>query len=251
RRPRSGNELAPLVDGAAALPAIARAIEAARTHVHLAGWYFSPSFQLEDRGESLRELLAETAERVDVRLLSWAGAPLPLFHPDRKEVRATVRGARRRHAHPLRPRRTRAPDALPPREARDCRPLPRGDFSLLEAFLAALRGAERYVYLRPGGHARPARVADRRGRRRRTVRRRLALPGRRPAACVCPREGRHRRRPLAHDRLGQPERALALRRHRDDAIVVGEGLATALPKQLWAEHTQGQGSGLDAPGPDV
>jgi phosphatidylserine/phosphatidylglycerophosphate/cardiolipin synthase-like enzyme len=48
--PRSGNELAPLVDGAAALPAIARAIEAARSYVHLAGWYFSPSFQLEDRG---------------------------------------------------------------------------------------------------------------------------------------------------------------------------------------------------------
>ncbi|MGN6799602.1 MAG: phospholipase D-like domain-containing protein, partial [Gaiellaceae bacterium] len=33
------------------------------------------------------ELLAEAAERVDVRLLAWAGAPLPLFHPDRREVR--------------------------------------------------------------------------------------------------------------------------------------------------------------------
>src|SRR4029078_7783016 len=32
-------------------------------------------------------LLAETAARVDVRVLAWAGAPLPLFHPDRGEVR--------------------------------------------------------------------------------------------------------------------------------------------------------------------
>jgi phosphatidylserine/phosphatidylglycerophosphate/cardiolipin synthase-like enzyme len=234
--PRSGNELTPLVDGAAALPAIARAIEGARSHVHLAGWYFSPSFQLEDRGESLRELLAETAERVDVRMLSWAGAPLPVFHPDRKEVRETFEalagGTRIRYAldarerpmhchheklvivdgelafvggidlttlagdrfdtsrHPARgafgwhdvTARLRGPavadvashfamrwrevtdEALPatepPREAgahavqvvrtvpeRIYDALPRGDFSLLEAYVGALRGAERYVYL--------------------------------------------------------------------------------------------------------
>ncbi|HEY3922492.1 MAG TPA: phosphatidylserine/phosphatidylglycerophosphate/cardiolipin synthase family protein [Gaiellaceae bacterium] len=87
--PREGNALEVLVDGANALPAIAEAIAGARDHVHLAGWYFSPDFQLEDRGATLRELLAETAERVDVRVLAWAGAPLPLFHPDRKEVRKT------------------------------------------------------------------------------------------------------------------------------------------------------------------
>src|SRR5438034_6645050 len=87
--PREGNEVEVLVDGEAALPAIARAVAGARSYVHLAGWYFSPSFQLEQRGASLRELLAETAERVDVRVLTWAGAPLPLFHPDRKEVRET------------------------------------------------------------------------------------------------------------------------------------------------------------------
>src|SRR5215831_47637 len=234
--PRPGNELAPLVDGAAALPAIARAIEAARTSVHLAGWYFSPSFQLEDRGASLRELLAETAERVDVRMLSWAGAPLPLFHPDRREVRKTFEalagGTRIRYAldarerpmhchheklvivdgelasvggidlttlagdrfdtsrHPARgafgwhdvTARLRGPavadvashfamrwrevtgEALPttdpppetgthavqivrtvPEKIYDS--LPRGDFSLLEAYVAALRGAEHYVYL--------------------------------------------------------------------------------------------------------
>jgi phosphatidylserine/phosphatidylglycerophosphate/cardiolipin synthase-like enzyme len=41
------------------------------------------------RGEQpvvLRHLLAELAERVDVRLLAWAGAPLPLFRPSRREV---------------------------------------------------------------------------------------------------------------------------------------------------------------------
>ena len=65
---------------------IADAIRSARSHVHLAGWHFDPSFQLEEAGPTLRELLAETAERVEVRVLAWAGA-LPLFHPDRGEVR--------------------------------------------------------------------------------------------------------------------------------------------------------------------
>ena len=35
----------------------------------------------------LRNLLGELAERVDVRVLVWAGAPLPLFRPSRKDVR--------------------------------------------------------------------------------------------------------------------------------------------------------------------
>ncbi len=35
----------------------------------------------------LRELLAGLAERVDVRVLAWAGAPLPLFRPSRADVR--------------------------------------------------------------------------------------------------------------------------------------------------------------------
>ncbi len=85
-----------IVDGAEALPAIARACESARTSVWLAGWHFTPELQLD--GSTLRELLAEAAERADVRVLAWAGAPLPLFHPDRKEVREMrerlVRGTR-------------------------------------------------------------------------------------------------------------------------------------------------------------
>jgi phosphatidylserine/phosphatidylglycerophosphate/cardiolipin synthase-like enzyme len=85
--PVGGNEVEVLVDGAEALPRIARAIEAARSSVWLAGWFFTPDFMLaEDASKTLRELLAEVAERVDVRVLAWAGAPLPFFHPDRGEV---------------------------------------------------------------------------------------------------------------------------------------------------------------------
>jgi phosphatidylserine/phosphatidylglycerophosphate/cardiolipin synthase-like enzyme len=86
--PRSGSRVEVLVDGAAALPRIAAEIGAARSHVHLAGWHFTPSFRLGEGKPRLRELLAETAARgVEVRVLCWAGAPLPLFHPDRHEVR--------------------------------------------------------------------------------------------------------------------------------------------------------------------
>ncbi len=38
-------------------------------------------------GPTLRELLSDVAERIDVRVLAWAGAPLPLFRPDRRDVR--------------------------------------------------------------------------------------------------------------------------------------------------------------------
>ena len=89
--PRSGCRVEPFLDGAEALPRIADAIRSARSHVHLAGWHFDPSFRLEAEGPTLRELLAEAAERVDVRVLAWAGAPLPLFHPGRGEVREACR----------------------------------------------------------------------------------------------------------------------------------------------------------------
>ncbi len=96
--PRSGCRVDPFVDGSEALPRIADAIRSARSHVHLTGWHFDPSFRLAEAGPALRELLAEAAERVDVRVLAWAGAPLPLFHPTRREVRQArdelVRGTR-------------------------------------------------------------------------------------------------------------------------------------------------------------
>jgi len=91
--PVAGNDLEVLVDGAEALPQIAEAIASARSSVWLAGWFFTPGFRLAPGDpRTLRDLLAEAAERVDVRLLAWAGAPLPLFRPDRGEV-ASMRQA--------------------------------------------------------------------------------------------------------------------------------------------------------------
>ncbi len=91
-RPHDGCSLEVLVDGATAFPAIADAISNARDHVHVTGWHVAPHFELV-RGERpavLGELLAEAAERIDVRVLVWAGAPVPAFHPTRKEVRDGV-----------------------------------------------------------------------------------------------------------------------------------------------------------------
>jgi phosphatidylserine/phosphatidylglycerophosphate/cardiolipin synthase-like enzyme len=88
--PRAGNQLDVLIDGEQAFPAIAEAIAAAREYVHITGWHSAAHLELV-RGDSptiLGALLAETAERVDVRLLAWAGAPVPVFHPSRKEVQA-------------------------------------------------------------------------------------------------------------------------------------------------------------------
>ena len=86
---RAGNAVEVLIDGAEALPAIAAELRKARSHVHLTGWYFSPEFELERgrRKSVLRNLLAQLAERVPVRMLAWAGAPLPLFRPSRSQVR--------------------------------------------------------------------------------------------------------------------------------------------------------------------
>ncbi|HSB38138.1 MAG TPA: phospholipase D family protein [Gaiellaceae bacterium] len=84
--PRAGNRLDVLVDGSDALPAIEEAVVAARSHVWLAGWHFTPELRLPS-GLTLRELLAGTARRAEVRVLAWAGAPLPLFRPSRRDVR--------------------------------------------------------------------------------------------------------------------------------------------------------------------
>jgi phosphatidylserine/phosphatidylglycerophosphate/cardiolipin synthase-like enzyme len=90
---RAGNRFDVLVDGQEALPAIQAAIEGARSHVHIANWHATPDFRLvrEPDAPTLRELLAAAAERVDVRLLLWAGPPLPVFQPTRGLVRAEQR----------------------------------------------------------------------------------------------------------------------------------------------------------------
>jgi phosphatidylserine/phosphatidylglycerophosphate/cardiolipin synthase-like enzyme len=86
--PREGNHVEVLIDGAEALPRIAAEIRKARSHVHMAGWYVSPWFALTRDGAraELRPLLERVAERADVRVLLWAGSPLPLFHPDRDDL---------------------------------------------------------------------------------------------------------------------------------------------------------------------
>jgi len=378
--PRSGNELQPLVDGAAALPQIARAIAGARSYVHLAGWYFSPSFQLEERGTSLRELLAEAAERVDVRLLSWAGAPLPLFHPDRKEVRETFEalagGTRIRYAldarerpmhchheklvivdgeiafvggidlttlqgdrfdtseHPARgafgwhdvTARLRGPavadvanhfalrwrevtgETLPAIEAppeagsvavqvvrtvpeKIYDALPRGEFSLLEAYIAALRAAERYVYLESQFLWSPEIVAVLEQKLEEPPRDEfrvvVLLPAKpnngrddtrgqlgvlidadagagRFVACSLFQVGAWPPKPVyVHAKVGiVDDRWLTigsanLNEHslfndtEMNVVAVDEGLATALRKRLWAEHLECAESDLDAPVDEV
>ena len=98
--PRAGNALDVLIDGATALPAMAEAIQAARSHVHICSWNLEHDFAPERAGgpRPIRALLAELAERVDVRVLMWSGAPLPVFAPRRGQVRAQrealVRGTR-------------------------------------------------------------------------------------------------------------------------------------------------------------
>ncbi|ALG09427.1 phospholipase [Kibdelosporangium phytohabitans] len=90
---RGGCRVTVLIDGEQALPAMVEAIKGARSYVHLAGWHSSPDFR-PTRGEdaqTLRELLAEAAERVPVRVLLWAGPPVPAFEPTRKRARAACK----------------------------------------------------------------------------------------------------------------------------------------------------------------
>lgn len=83
---REGNAVEVLIDGAATCARIAAAIESATSHVHIAGWHTSPHFRLTPGGPPLRDLLAAAATRVPVRLLMWAGAPLPIVQPTRPSV---------------------------------------------------------------------------------------------------------------------------------------------------------------------
>jgi phosphatidylserine/phosphatidylglycerophosphate/cardiolipin synthase-like enzyme len=109
---RDGNNLDVFVDGSSALPAIAAAIRSARRSVHIAGWAISPDFAVERgaRVVTVRDLLAEAAERLDVRVLVWEGAPVPLFHPTRGQARSAldallagtrIRGALDGHNRPM------------------------------------------------------------------------------------------------------------------------------------------------------
>ena len=94
--PRDGNSMQVLIDGANALPRMAEAIQGAKRHVHVCSWHLEPDFDPGPRKASpVKELLAEVAERVPVRVIVWAGAPVPVFQPRR----ATVKAARERMMH--------------------------------------------------------------------------------------------------------------------------------------------------------
>ena len=101
---RAGNDIRVLIDGSEVLPRIAAAIAGARSHVSISGWALTPGFRMTHDPEPvvLRELLAEVASRVDVRVLLWAGAPMPVFRPWRREVerarKELVEGTRIRSA---------------------------------------------------------------------------------------------------------------------------------------------------------
>ena len=89
---RQGNALEVLIDGATFLPAVAEELAQATSHVHLLGWHFSPELDLTRGTEPtiLRNLLAELAERIDVRLLLWKGAPISLFRPSSRDVSTMI-----------------------------------------------------------------------------------------------------------------------------------------------------------------
>jgi phosphatidylserine/phosphatidylglycerophosphate/cardiolipin synthase-like enzyme len=87
--PRQRSELELLIDGEQALARIAAALESARSQVHIAGWHITPDFGLRRDPETirLRELLGDLAERLEVKVLLWAGAPMRMFTPNRAQVR--------------------------------------------------------------------------------------------------------------------------------------------------------------------
>jgi phosphatidylserine/phosphatidylglycerophosphate/cardiolipin synthase-like enzyme len=90
--PREGCELELLIDGERAFAAIAAAIENAERSIWVTAWHLAAGFELVRDGanESVGALLARAAERLDVRVLVWAGAPVPLFHPTRAEVKEAI-----------------------------------------------------------------------------------------------------------------------------------------------------------------
>src|ERR1017187_10177066 len=98
--PRTGGALDVLIYGGEVLPRIAEALTGARSHVHIAGWYVTPDFGLtrDDQASRLRDLLGDLAARVEVRVLLWGGAPVPVFTPARAAVRRVreelIRGTR-------------------------------------------------------------------------------------------------------------------------------------------------------------
>src|SRR4051812_45612723 len=89
--PRHGNTLELLIDGEQAFARMIEALERATEYVHITGWFLSPVFWTRAGSGPVvvRTVPAELAEGVDVRVLLWAGARLPVFRPSRRMARAT------------------------------------------------------------------------------------------------------------------------------------------------------------------
>jgi phosphatidylserine/phosphatidylglycerophosphate/cardiolipin synthase-like enzyme len=87
--PRADCDIEVLIDGAEILPRIADAIIGAKSYVHVAGWHVEPDFGLtrDAEAETIRTLLATASDSVAVRVLLWAGAPVPVFSPRRRQMR--------------------------------------------------------------------------------------------------------------------------------------------------------------------
>src|SRR5687767_55881 len=80
------------IDGKQAFTSILRDLRNATSHVHFAGWHLEPEFDLARSDERViaRDLFIELAERIDVRVLLWSGAPVPPpVRPSRRDTRRT------------------------------------------------------------------------------------------------------------------------------------------------------------------
>lgn len=90
-----GNAVDVLVDGADAFTAMAGAIAAARRTIHVTGWSASAGFPLDRTAQpnaTLAALLGEAGARgVRSRILLWAGAPVPLIRPTRRDAAQAAR----------------------------------------------------------------------------------------------------------------------------------------------------------------
>jgi phosphatidylserine/phosphatidylglycerophosphate/cardiolipin synthase-like enzyme len=94
---RAGCSVDVLIDGEETFGAMIDAIQGARSHVHIAGWHALPDFALRRAGPRtvLQDLLVDASRRVDVKVLLWAGAPVPPpLTPSRRSVRASAQQLR-------------------------------------------------------------------------------------------------------------------------------------------------------------
>jgi phosphatidylserine/phosphatidylglycerophosphate/cardiolipin synthase-like enzyme len=93
---RQGNRLDVLIDGEEMFASLLADLDAARRQVHITGWCMTPDFVLRHGAAPVvvRNLLAALAERLDLRVLLWAGSPAPLFTPSRGDVKSVAQALR-------------------------------------------------------------------------------------------------------------------------------------------------------------